>query len=309
MEKMNWNNLDAIKQFNNLKIYFGNPSILANEKSGIAIWTKNDLQNKKIFDQNNCFEEVIIRDEMIEHLCPAKHHDFLYSSIIVGVEPNKFYPITLISESLTYDALKNYLTARCASIEANIATLKLATDLLLENDVNYDQFDIHYNNIDLVRSTGAYGKLINATKDETFVKKLYSELCGNIKKLSSKTELNKGYWKRIFSIENDQCLPADKPDKTLKKGGRRQSKKIRLYASKTDKPDKALFGGKRRSRRNSLKKSRKGSRKGSRKISRKISKKTSRKTSRKGSRKGSRKISRKASRNSKKRSMKRSRKI
>ena len=50
MEKMNWNNLDAIKQFNNLKIYFGNPSILANEKSGIAIWTKNDLQNKKIFD-------------------------------------------------------------------------------------------------------------------------------------------------------------------------------------------------------------------------------------------------------------------
>jgi len=93
---------------------FGNPTFCSNVKNGMAYWKTRGL-----------FKEHLLRDEDIKHCVPANHYDYFYSTIEFYVPPEKRLDVLSISGSINYDGLKKTLTARCASIEANIATLYL----------------------------------------------------------------------------------------------------------------------------------------------------------------------------------------
>jgi hypothetical protein len=238
MSQVKWSNKNAVKQLLLSIKNYGMPSVLNQNEGGIAIWNENDLKDKKFFGKSNCFQEMIIRDESVEHLCPAKHYDFMYNSIIVPVKPDQIKILSSLSGSVIYDPLKNFLTARCGSIEANVATLALCTDLLLGN-----------HNITDVHNKGIYGAMINKTSDEDFVKGLYFDLCENIKKLNKESKLNKGFWAAAFSVSGDNCLPPDKanklyggsshkPDKPKKGGSSKPDKPKKGGSSKPDKPKK-----------------------------------------------------------------------
>ena len=95
---------------------FGKPNYVANVPHGMAYWKTN---------KNSLFYEHYIKDEEISHCVPAKHHDFFYSSIKCYVPPSLRLAVLSISGSINYDGLTKLLTARCASLEANIATLYL----------------------------------------------------------------------------------------------------------------------------------------------------------------------------------------
>jgi len=226
MSQIKWINKNAIKHLLLSIKNYGSPSVMDKNENGIAIWNNNDLKNKTIYDKPNCFQEMIIRDESIEHLCPSLHYDFMYNSIVVPVKPEQIKILLSLSGSVIYDPLKNFLTVRCGSIEANIATLALCTDLLLGN-----------HSINDVHSKGIYGKMINKTSDENFVKGLYANLCNNIKELKQSKTLNKGFWPAAFSVINNSCLPPDKADKLY--GGADKADKLHGGANKPQKVDKS----------------------------------------------------------------------
>lgn len=98
---------------------FGKPVFAANVPNGMAYWKKSGL-----------FSEHLLRDEKVDHCVPAKHYDFFYSSVKFYVPPDMIKRVLSISGSINYDGLKKLLTARCASIGANIATLYLAMALV-----------------------------------------------------------------------------------------------------------------------------------------------------------------------------------
>tara|TARA_A100001015_G_scaffold264243_1_gene311722 strand:- start:261 stop:944 length:684 start_codon:yes stop_codon:yes gene_type:complete len=165
---------------------FRNPDILAKKPNGIAIWypKKNEkitINNKKF---PNIFEEHWCRDEYIGHKCPAPHHDFFYSFIKINLNDKKWQDVLSVSGSVSYDPLKRLLSARCGSLEANIATLY--TCLLVNNGVH---------TIKEIQSKGLYGKNINSTKDFESVKKMYKYLVKNLKK---KDVPITGYWNVAF---------------------------------------------------------------------------------------------------------------
>lgn len=199
----NWKNDNAKKYlFSFSDRIKTNPSVLADDENGIAIWTKKDLENTKLYDMNNCFEEHVLRDESVKHLCPGEHRDFFYSYIKVNVKPEQAHILLSISGSVSYDPLKNLISARCGSVEANIATLKLVTDLLLNNKVN-DPKNLNYSSLEEVHKNNIYSKMINNTIDSSYAKYLYEELCNNVNKLQN--DLNKGYWNGAFSYNNNKC--------------------------------------------------------------------------------------------------------
>jgi len=154
--------------------------------------------------------EHILRDEQILHNCPGKHYDYFYSYVKVRVTPDQIPMLFAISGSVTYDPLKNLLSARCASLEANIATLHLCTNLLLGKE-----------DLQRVHNTDAYGARIRSTSNLETAKKLYGELCQNVQALS--TDLNQGYWSGAFRMDGETCIPSKK--QLDKIGGRRSSKR------------------------------------------------------------------------------------
>ena len=94
---------------------FGNPVFVANVKNGSAYWKTKGL-----------FDEHLLRDESVKHCVPRNHLDYFYSSVKFYIPPNKVLDVLKISGSINYDGLKKHLTARCAGIGANYATLYLA---------------------------------------------------------------------------------------------------------------------------------------------------------------------------------------
>jgi hypothetical protein len=119
---------------------FGEPTFVANVPNGMAYWN---------IKGNSLFSEHFLKDEMIEHCVPAKHHDFLYSSIKCYIPEDLRKAVLSISGSIHYDGLKKLITARCASIEANIATLYLGMSV-----ANGNMKIAH------VKKAGLYGKYI-----------------------------------------------------------------------------------------------------------------------------------------------------
>ena len=59
--------------------------------------------------------------------------------IKIYIPSNKLKDILTISGSIGYDPLKHELYARCASIEANFATLRTVIDVFNDENKNYEE--------------------------------------------------------------------------------------------------------------------------------------------------------------------------
>ena len=165
----NWKNNRPKNFFRKAVALFGKPTFIADVPNGMAYWKKSG---------NSLFDEHYIKDQEISHCVPAKHHDYFYSSIKCYVPPNVRLDVLSISGSINYDGLTKLLTARCASLEANIATLYLG--MCVANN----RMDIKK-----VKKSGLYGKYIRGEMESH----------GELKKqmMLMKKENNKKYKKEI----------------------------------------------------------------------------------------------------------------
>lgn len=151
MSVSNWKHIRPKKFFEKALKLFGIPTFVANVPNGMAFWKKSG---------NSLFDEHYIKDQDILHCVPAKHHDFFYSSIKCFVPPKLRLDVLSISGSINYDGLTKLLTARCASIEANIATLYLG--MCVANEIM---------TIREVKKSGLYGKYIRGEMEQHNVMK------------------------------------------------------------------------------------------------------------------------------------------
>lgn len=109
-----WKNKSPSQFYEKAVGFLGKPTFVADVPHGMAYWRTKGL-----------YREHLLRDEYIAHCVPAPHHDYFYSTIVFYVPPDKLKDVLSISGSIAYDGLKKELRARCASMEANIATLYL----------------------------------------------------------------------------------------------------------------------------------------------------------------------------------------
>lgn len=165
-ETLYWKSLPS-ERYPDLVAEFGKPDILSTKKGGLAIW-----YNKYPYTS------IILTDEEIPHCCPKPHYDFLTSSVCVTItDPQKLKEVLSISKSIWYDQLKGELYARCHFMGANVATLVLATRLLLTDEVySHEQLQ------------SLYKDLIMSTMDENST---YDELTEELKRNLSLLECKK----------------------------------------------------------------------------------------------------------------------
>lgn len=135
-----WKHKQAKESYPYFVKLLGKPTFSANVPHGMAYW-------KKI--GSGLFAEHLLRDEAVKHCVPAPHTDFFYSSIKFYVPPDMLKRVLSISGSINYDGLKKLLTARCASMGANLATLYLAMALVSGKMSFHD-----------IKKKGLYGKYI-----------------------------------------------------------------------------------------------------------------------------------------------------
>jgi hypothetical protein len=190
----NWKHADAAAMLCKLTDDLGTPDVYDGVQSGIAIWRGRKVQNP------HCAHEITLKDESVLHRCPAKHNDFLYTTLKAEIPADKVDEVTKLSGSISYDPLNTSLTARCGSLEANVATLNLAT-----------QIAVGKMDIDAIQKEGTYGKTIKSIScdsqaDEAcsnHLDTLRKELCDNVKQLKPR---GLDYYENAF---NDSC---DAPD-------------------------------------------------------------------------------------------------
>ena len=134
----NWKHSDyLIKFYNRFVDELGEPSYIVNKKNGIVVWDQNS-KNKK---WGNWIVEHYLRDEKIDHCVPKRHTDFFYTTVKIFIPKNKVEQVQSISGSVILDLLKNTVTARCASTNANYATLRTVVEVL-ETNFNYPKKEI-----------------------------------------------------------------------------------------------------------------------------------------------------------------------
>ena len=110
----NWIHDGPKKYYEKCVEMFGKPTAVSNKKHGFAFWKTKGL-----------FSEHLLRDEYVSHCVPRHHFDYFYSSVRFFIPKERVMDVLKISGSINYDGLKKLLTARCASIGANYATLYL----------------------------------------------------------------------------------------------------------------------------------------------------------------------------------------
>lgn len=169
MSVNNWRNKRPKKFYKKALKMFGRPNFVANVPRGMAYWKTKG---------NSLFYEHYIKDEEVEHCVPAEHYDYFYSSVKCYVPPDKRLAVLSISGSINYDGLTKLLTARCASLEANIATLYLG--MCVANGKM---------NIKDVKKEGLYGKYIRGEMEQ------HKELTKQMMDMKKKN--NKKYAKQI----------------------------------------------------------------------------------------------------------------
>lgn len=196
---INWRHQDATNTLYQLIKQFGTADVFDMNEGGIAIWLNKSLKHKSCYGAPCCFHEIILRDESIPHKCPKPHNDFLYTSVNIDINPNILMDVLSLSGSVSYDPLKKLLSARCGSLDANIATLKIATDIV-NGKITINE----------VHQKKLYQKHLTSTfKDPRNTVELYHELCKNLKTQLGDPE-SSGYWKAAF---NEKC---DAPNQIAK---------------------------------------------------------------------------------------------
>ena len=216
-ERFYWKHKGPVKLYHNLVKLLGKANAISYQKHGMAIWARS---KKKIYGQRNIFEEHILRDESVKHNCPREHRDYFYSYIKVSVKPEQLPALLSLSGSVGYDPLKKLIYARCAGIGANIVSLKMALDILLNHKVKVEIDDkvYEYKGIKEIQKLDIYGKTISATKDKEFAKDIYKQLVRNLTKYNRKHKVKEtGYWEGAFSYSVKKCYPPSKKNRICKK--------------------------------------------------------------------------------------------
>lgn len=169
MSVNNWLHIRPKNYFPKAVKLFGKPTFVANVPHGMAYWRMKG---------NSLFTEHYIKDQSVPHCVPAKHFDYFYSSVKCYVPPDKRKDVLSISGSINYDGLTKLLTARCANLNANIATLYLG--MCVANGLM---------SIKNVKKSGLYGKYIRGEMES------HTELKRQM--MIMKKENNKKYKKEI----------------------------------------------------------------------------------------------------------------
>ena len=189
--KIKWKNKDAVIQYRLLTNKYGKPCVQNLDKNkGIAIWHKDKLKK-------TCFELIRINDESIAHCVPSPHRDFLYTSVNYEIPQKKVLDVISLSGSVSYDPLKKYLTARCATEDANIATLYLATSIG-NGHVSFEK----------VKKEKLYKKIIESLSSSENTEIYYRKLCQNLKKQPGNPKWT-GYFPLSFP---EGCCPGYNPE-------------------------------------------------------------------------------------------------
>ena len=194
VNQLKWSHSSPKQLYHELVRDYGNPDSLAMQEGGIAIWQKS-LQGRsdKLTNLPNIYHKIEIKDEEIEHACPSKHIDFVYSYIKIPILPSQLGDVLSLSGSVNYDMLKQELSARCGSLEANIATLYLCSHVILHH------IDKQYMSILQIQHNHEYKKHINSTINHENVKKMYKKLSDNLGLIRSQNKLPTNYWPGAFS--------------------------------------------------------------------------------------------------------------
>lgn len=193
----NWEHKDAADYYHTVEKTYGEPSFIVNKPKGVAVWYADRLADKKLFGMPNCMTKIVLRDESIAHNCPSPHRDFIESYIKIDPNPEQLPEIMALSGSVGFDPLKKTLYARCGSIEANIATLKLVSDLLVKKLT-----------IQEIKKKDLYKKAIMSTASSNpqtgytnigQVKHLYRKLCDNLgEHYKTANVKHTGFWRGAF---------------------------------------------------------------------------------------------------------------
>ena len=191
-----WEHDAAKKELAFLTSLFGQPTAVAPQKGGMALWNTATLQKTKLFGLPNCLDEYELRDEEIYRKFPVKHYENQYASIVVDVEPQVLEYVVNLSGSVQYDPLKKLLTARGGDLASTIGTLYLALRIV-ENPAR----------LRAMQKNKMYGRLIQSMHKLGGVRgmnmaqaeRVYKGLC-RLKRDLPQVPI-KGYWRGAFSSE------------------------------------------------------------------------------------------------------------
>jgi hypothetical protein len=144
----NWT-FNLKKSFDDLKREVGRePDYIVNQPNGLVVY----------LNPTNWIMEHVLRDENIKHCVPSNHIDYLYTTINVFIPSNKVEYVQSISGSVILDLLKNTVSARCAGVGANYATLRTVIDVL-NNDYSREEIsDMYKKNIKNLSNDREYNK-------------------------------------------------------------------------------------------------------------------------------------------------------
>ena len=114
-----WKNKDAEKYKKKLVDAFGKPS---DKSKSMCEWKNKDG-----------FSRILIKDESIAHSFPKPHHDFVYGTRKLKLEPDHVAILNKATGSITYDGLKQEVTARCGMLTKNAVSIGFAEDVAKGN--------------------------------------------------------------------------------------------------------------------------------------------------------------------------------
>jgi hypothetical protein len=191
-----WVNEGPIDALHYYTDYFGvMPSIFSPVSGGMAVWTKDDLQNVKINGMNNVFDKIVLEDVNIYNSCPVPHYEYLTTYYPFNVPENYMMDVLALSNSISYDPVLELMSLRGSSLDDNIYTLGLATDIVYGMDDVYSMWisgKVKKKNKDNVKK--AYKNLIKRKRKGKMKNKM---ACGNNPK--KKGSKKKGSKKRKAS--------------------------------------------------------------------------------------------------------------
>lgn len=139
----NWTHRLPKARYTDIVKEFGEPDWVVNKAGGEAVWLNRAF-----------YTRIVLRDESVAHASPKPHCDFLYATIGgIDLPREGIDEVFQISKSLSYDQLKKELTARCHAMGPVVATLLVALDTALDDDLS------------LAEAKEAYPRMIADTAD------------------------------------------------------------------------------------------------------------------------------------------------
>ena len=124
---VNWSNKLARRVLITIMKLFGRPEILDVKKSGIAIWTENNLKNSIFYKLPIIFNEISIRDEYVvdeKGLYNAKY-SFLTVSYKCKLDEKYIKNLGAYHNYVTYDSEKYVLNVKSRTLEENIVIISI----------------------------------------------------------------------------------------------------------------------------------------------------------------------------------------